>query len=60
MAKRNKYRTYKTQKGAERYLKKLAEQWPERRAMFYIGIEPHGFRFVVYYSLPDGKYAACM
>ena len=55
-----KYRTYKTQVGAERYLAKLRERYPEQRSMFFIAAEPQGFRWCVYYQMPDGRAAACM
>jgi hypothetical protein len=50
-----RYRTYKTQAGAERYREKLCTKYPERRAMFYVGVEPQRFWFCVYYQLPDGR-----
>lgn len=57
--KKQKHRTYKTERGAQRYAAKLSAQYPGKIFEAIQSPKLGEFRFVVGYLLPDNRYALC-
>lgn len=51
------YRTYLLKTRAERRAAKLRDMYPDKE--FEIGLEPNGFRWVVYLIPENGKRVVC-